>query len=150
MRVARPETPLASVRYSLFASLPRIVAGIALIAAGYGSWSVLDVLWVIVGVVLTLAGLGLLSQRALVVMPREVIVQNMFGGPVRRYPFERLSDLVVTGEDLFVTGTPVVLATRFSNLSAEDWRAMELELRAAARESDGEEEDGGEEYDDDE
>ena len=95
-----------------------------------------------------IAGLGLLTQRGLVVMPREVVVQNMLGGPVRRYPFERLSDLVVTGEDLYVAGTPVVLATRFSNLSAEDWRAMELELRAAAREWDGEEEEDGAEEDD--
>ncbi len=139
---------MASVRFSLFASLPRIVAGIALIAAGtlYGSWSVLDILWVIVGVVLTIGGVGTLSQRALVVMPHEVIVQNMLGGPVRRYPFERLSDLVVTGEDLYVAGAPVVLATRFSNVSSEDWRAMELELRAAARES--VEQDEGEDEDD--
>ena len=133
---------MASVRFSLFASLPRIVAGIALIAAGtlYGSWTMIDILWVIVGVVLTIGGLGLLSQRALVVMPREVVVQNMLGGPVRRYPFSRLSDLVVTGEDLYVAGTPVVLATRFSNVSSDDWRAMALELRAAAREEDGEDE----------
>ena len=149
MRVATTETALATVRFSLFASLPRIITGIALIAAGaLGSWSVFDILWMLIGTVLTIAGLGLLTQRGLVVMPREVVVQNMLGGPVRRYPFERLSDLVVTGEDLYVAGTPVVLATRFSNLSAEDWRAMELELRAAAREWDGEEEEDGAEEDD--